>query len=292
MLDQYAPFVSTPLRALLNLGARSLWSLIDCRRYCGVATHLIGLFIPCMCFCPVDDMPAGYEAYHGPITWICCLCTGWWPGLICPCDKRPLPQQQTIVINTGVPQVQVMNNMTTHPTVVAQPQPVIQTQPMVQLVPPPVQMQPVAQPIQQAAPVMAQPVGGSAASAAMAAQQQRVQSLGVGGVGGGGGGGGSSGANLETMTVKELRGIAAAQGVSPDDIENARDGDNPRQDLIALIKSSSAVANLDSMTVKEIRGIAAEQGVSADDIERARDGDNPKQDLIALIKGKGMQQQP
>ena len=44
----------------------------------------------------------------------------------------------------------------------------------------------------------------------MGAQQQRVQSL------GGGGGSGSSGANLETMAVQELQGIAAAQGVSPD----------------------------------------------------------------------------
>ena len=193
--------------------------------------------------------------------------------------KTNTPNQAIVITNTA-PAPILPSTAPLQP----QPQPAIQMQPMVQLVPPPVQMLPVAQPIQQAAPVMAQPVGGSAASAAMAAQQQRVQSL--------GGGGSSSGANLETMTVKELRGIAAAQGVSPDDIENARDGDNPRQDLIALIKSSSAVANLDSMTVKELRGIAAEQGVSADDIENARDGDNPKQDLIALIKGKGMQQQP
>eukprot|EP01043_Picozoa_sp_COSAG02_P079649 COSAG02_NODE_18541_length_933_cov_1.436451_2_plen_42_part_01 len=42
----------------------------------------------------------------------------------------------------------------------------------------------------------------------MGAQQQSVQSL------AGGGGGGSSGASLETMTVQELRGVAAAQGVS------------------------------------------------------------------------------
>jgi hypothetical protein len=205
---------------------------------------------------------------------------------ICKCKKKPktnTPNQAIVITNTA-PAPILPSTAPLQP----EPQLAIQMQPMVQLVPPPVQMLPVAQPIQQASPVMAQPVGGSAASAAMAAQQQRVQSLGVGGVGGGGGGGGSSGANLETMTVKELRGIAAAQGVSPDDIENARDGDNPRQDLIALIKSSSAVADLDSMTVKELRGIAAEQGVSADDIERARDGNNPKQDLIALIKGRGM----
>jgi hypothetical protein len=198
---------------------------------------------------------------------------------ICKCKKKPktnTPNQAIVITNTA-PAPILPSTAPLQP----EPQLAIQMQPMVQLVPPPVQMLPVAQPIQQASPVMAQPVGGSAASAAMAAQQQRVQSL-------GGDGGGSSGANLETMTVKELRGIAAAQGVSPDDIENARDGDNPRQDLIALIKSSSAVADLDSMTVKELRGIAAEQGVSADDIERARDGNNPKQDLIALIKGRGM----
>ena len=77
-------------------------------------THLIGMFIPLMCLCPVDELPAGYEAYHGPITRICCLFTGYWPTLICPCDTRPLPQQQQIVINAGAPQVQYM---TTHPIV-------------------------------------------------------------------------------------------------------------------------------------------------------------------------------
>jgi hypothetical protein len=146
---------------------------------------------------------------------------------ICKCKKKPktnTPNQAIVITNTA-PAPILPSTAPLQP----EPQLAIQMQPMVQLVPPPVQMLPVAQPIQQASPVMAQPVGGSAASAAMAAQQQRVQSL-------GGDGGGSSGANLETMTVKELRGIAAAQGVSPDDIENARDGDNPKQDLIALIK--------------------------------------------------------
>ena len=40
------------------------------------------------------------------------------------------------------------------------------------------------------------------------------------------------------MTVKELRGIAAGMGIDDSKIEEARDANDPRAELIALISSS------------------------------------------------------
>ena len=40
------------------------------------------------------------------------------------------------------------------------------------------------------------------------------------------------------MTVKELRGIAAGLGIDDSKIEQARDANDPRTELIALISSS------------------------------------------------------
>ena len=46
--------------------------------------------------------------------------------------------------------------------------------------------------------------------------------------------------NYGSMTVKELREIAAKKGVAHEAIEHARDGDDPRAELIALITTQSA----------------------------------------------------
>ena len=46
--------------------------------------------------------------------------------------------------------------------------------------------------------------------------------------------------NYGSMTVKELREIAAKKGVAHEAIENARDGDDPRAELIALSTTLSA----------------------------------------------------
>ena len=42
----------------------------------------------------------------------------------------------------------------------------------------------------------------------------------------------------QAMTVKELRGIAAGMGIDDGKIEEARDAEDPRAQLIALISSS------------------------------------------------------
>ena len=88
--------------------------------------------------------------------------------------------------------------------------------------------------------------------------------------------------NYGSMTIKELREIAAKKGVAHEAIEHARDGDDPRAELIALITTQSAV-DYGSMAVKELREIAAKKGVAHEAIENARDGDDPKAELIALI---------
>ena len=96
---------------------------------------------------------------------------------------------------------------------------------------------------------------------------------------------------LETLSVKDLRKRAADLGVSEDAIEGARDGDQPKEDLIALIvakqsgggAAAALEAELAPLTLKELRARAAAEGVSEDAIDDARDGDQPKDDLIALI---------
>ena len=47
---------------------------------------------------------------------------------------------------------------------------------------------------------------------------------------------------LEALTVKEVRLRAAAEGVDEDAIEDARDGDTPKQSLIELILAKKAAA--------------------------------------------------
>jgi hypothetical protein len=93
---------------------------------------------------------------------------------------------------------------------------------------------------------------------------------------------------LSGLSVKDLRSRAAAAGVSEDAIEDARDGDDPKKDLIALILaaqtgSQMSAEELSGLSVKDLRSRAAAAGVSEDAIEDARDGDDPKKDLIALI---------
>ena len=110
LLGQYACILC--VRAAES--ASKLRLLTDRCRYCGFMSHIIGCFIPCICLCPIDDLPPGHQAYAGPITWTCCCVFGYWPALICPCDIRPVPRRQQAVINAGGPVVQYM---TTHPIV-------------------------------------------------------------------------------------------------------------------------------------------------------------------------------
>ena len=84
--------------------------------------------------------------------------------------------------------------------------------------------------------------------------------------------------------VRELRAQATAAGVPPDAIEEARDADDPKAALLALIAAAKPdPAALQILNLKDLRAKAAAAGVPANQIEDARDGDDPKQELIALI---------
>ena len=63
---------------------------------------------------------------------------------------------------------------------------------------------------------------------------------------------------LSGLTVKELRSRAEAAGVSEDAIEEARDSDEPKESLIALIVA--AAEELSGLTVKELRSRAKAAG--------------------------------
>jgi hypothetical protein len=89
-------------------------------------------------------------------------------------------------------------------------------------------------------------------------------------------------ADLSAMSVGDLRQRAASAGVAAQQIEDARDGDDPKGELIALITG----AELGSMSVGDLRQRAASAGVPAQQIEDARDSDDPKSTLIALIRGQ------
>ena len=42
-------------------------------KYCGIVTHIISWFFPCICCCPIDERRADEEVYIGIKTIICCL---------------------------------------------------------------------------------------------------------------------------------------------------------------------------------------------------------------------------
>ena len=87
------------------------------------------------------------------------------------------------------------------------------------------------------------------------------------------------------MTVKELRTTAVSMGVDRDKVEEARDSNDQRAQLVALIRANTLApaSNYGAMTVKELRGIAARMGIDDGKIEEARDANDPRAELIALI---------
>jgi hypothetical protein len=107
---------------------------------------------------------------------------------------------------------------------------------------------------------------------------------------------GSLRATLTALTMPQLRERAAKAGCDQAAIEDARDGDDPKTELIELIlqqaKSQAPLdanalrAELAALRVPELRGRAAAEGVSDTAIEDARDGDDPKTELIELIVAK------
>jgi hypothetical protein len=94
--------------------------------------------------------------------------------------------------------------------------------------------------------------------------------------------------DLNNATMKELREKAAAMGVNPERIEDARDQHDPRAALISLILNAQAppvaAGGLGDLTVRELRERAAAVGVDAQAIEEARDAHDPRAAMIALIE--------
>ena len=100
----------------------------------------------------------------------------------------------------------------------------------------------------------------------------------------------SLGAELAQLSLKDLRERAAAAGVDDGAIEDARDGEQPKPDIIALIivaKHDASTCKLEeelqTLSLKDLRERAAAAGVDDGAIEDARDGEQPKPDIIALI---------
>ena len=54
-------------------------------KYCGIVTHIISWFFPCICCCPIDERRADEEVYIGIKTIICCLLL---------CARTPLYEQR------------------------------------------------------------------------------------------------------------------------------------------------------------------------------------------------------
>ena len=101
---------------------------------------------------------------------------------------------------------------------------------------------------------------------------------------------------LQQLKLPELRKRAAAAGVSQDAIEEARDDDELKLAIIALIKATVArneakqraqAAELQQLKLPELRKRAVAAGVDPDALEEARDSDEPKPAIIGLILAKG-----
>ena len=104
---------------------------------------------------------------------------------------------------------------------------------------------------------------------------------------------------LAGMSVGALRQRCAALGANPARVELARDSDDPKRELIALLLELAPAggggpsrAQLQGMSVGELRQMAVQAGVGPNSIDAARDGDDPKADLIELILGLGGPPQP
>jgi hypothetical protein len=103
-------------------------------------------------------------------------------------------------------------------------------------------------------------------------------------------------AMLAALNVRQLRQRATSVGVDAAAIEHARDSDDPKAAIIALIvaraQSKETGADHDSqhhqamlaaLNVGQLRQRATSVGVDAAAIEHARDSDDPKAAIIALI---------
>jgi len=58
-------------------------------KYCGIVTHIISWFFPCICCCPIDERRADEEVYIGIKTIICCLLL---------CARTPAPNKRVALL--------------------------------------------------------------------------------------------------------------------------------------------------------------------------------------------------
>ena len=58
-------------------------------KYCGIVTHIISWFFPCICCCPIDERRADEEVYIGIKTIICCLLL---------CARTPVPNKRVALL--------------------------------------------------------------------------------------------------------------------------------------------------------------------------------------------------
>ena len=103
------------------------------------------------------------------------------------------------------------------------------------------------------------------------------------------------GAQLEPLSVRELRDRAAADGADGDRVEAALDEEDAKAALIALILEKATrldVEALRSMKKPQLRTHASEQGVPAQDLEAARLEDDEKQVLIRILIARADAQGP
>lgn len=101
-------------------------------------------------------------------------------------------------------------------------------------------------------------------------------------------------AQLMGLNVGALRQRAIADGCEESQIEEARDSDDPKAELIDLIEQQASKAppqvdlvalrtELSVLSVKELRARATTAGVDADALEEARDMDDPKSAIVELV---------
>ena len=103
------------------------------------------------------------------------------------------------------------------------------------------------------------------------------------------------GAQLEPLSVRELRDRAADDGADGDRVEAALDEEDAKAALIALILEKATrldVEALRSMKKPQLRTHASEQGVPAQDLEAARLEDDEKQVLIRILIARADAQEP
>eukprot|EP01051_Picozoa_sp_SAG22_P012557 SAG22_NODE_1317_length_4765_cov_2.131590_1_plen_197_part_10 len=105
-------------------------------------------------------------------------------------------------------------------------------------------------------------------------------------------------AELTPLSVRDLRKRAIAAGVDGDALEDARDSENPKDEISCLIVAAELVddtasaaaereaalhAELCLLPIRELWKRAIAAGVDGDALEDARDSENPKGEISCLI---------